>query len=300
MKTISTINCKGGVGKTTVTACISQALALIGHRVLAIDNDSQHNLSIMLGGADSKPTIREIYHSSLGAARLKLNAAIRPTTMPGLDLLPSCNELSNSDVRDTETLRKLFAFCQLSKRYDFVLIDNPPGMDKLQEAAICASDELLVPTELTHFAYNGIQNLQQILLRKFESITTRMRIIPNFYRDTPLQNDYLARMRREFPDHVTATAIPFDVVLEECLTEGKILFVHRHQSRVTESYLRLVQELFVLGENDVRVVVRLNDCTTFSTQEDAHEDRHAAHLLGPQRVFPDNESCLLEEVPVFM
>jgi chromosome partitioning protein len=311
MKVVSTINCKGGVGKTTVAACIGQALALMGHRVLAIDNDSQHNLSIMLDGTAKGPTVRDVYQSSLGGAGRKLEAAIRPTAIPNLDILPSCNELSNSDIRDTQIIKKSLLFCQLNQRYDYVLIDNPPGMDKLQEAALHASDEVFVPTELTHFAFSGIQNLRQMLKRKFGGILSRFHIIPNFYRSNKLQNGYLDKMRGDFPGAVTRTTIPFDTVLEECVTEGKILFVHRSRSRVTESYLKLVHELFNIDENEVRLTVKTSSRKALDDEERERfieqnpismaklfpfGEEWDAEETGPCRI-PDQE---LEQVPFFL
>ena len=46
--TIAIGNQKGGVGKTTSTACIGAALALQGRRVLLIDLDAQQNLTCLL------------------------------------------------------------------------------------------------------------------------------------------------------------------------------------------------------------------------------------------------------------
>lgn len=46
MKTISVFNNKGGVGKTTLTFHLAQALAELGHRTLLIDLDPQCNLTI--------------------------------------------------------------------------------------------------------------------------------------------------------------------------------------------------------------------------------------------------------------
>ena len=44
-KIITIANHKGGVGKTTSTASIGDALAILGKRVLLIDLDAQQNLT---------------------------------------------------------------------------------------------------------------------------------------------------------------------------------------------------------------------------------------------------------------
>ena len=46
MRSISVFNNKGGVGKTTLTFHLAQALGLLGHKVLLIDADPQCNLTI--------------------------------------------------------------------------------------------------------------------------------------------------------------------------------------------------------------------------------------------------------------
>ena len=46
--TIAIGNQKGGVGKTTSTACIGAALVLRGKRVLLVDLDAQQNLTFTL------------------------------------------------------------------------------------------------------------------------------------------------------------------------------------------------------------------------------------------------------------
>ena len=48
-KTIATINLKGGVGKTTITAGLAEFMSLeFGQRVLLIDLDAQINLTTMM------------------------------------------------------------------------------------------------------------------------------------------------------------------------------------------------------------------------------------------------------------
>lgn len=60
---------KGGVGKTTVCAVLSRTLARRGHRVVAIDCDSDPNLATTIGiGEDGAARLRPVLDQS-GPAR---------------------------------------------------------------------------------------------------------------------------------------------------------------------------------------------------------------------------------------
>ena len=50
---IGVVSGKGGVGKTTITACLGAALSHAGHRVLLCDGDfGLRDLDLVLGVAD--------------------------------------------------------------------------------------------------------------------------------------------------------------------------------------------------------------------------------------------------------
>jgi chromosome partitioning protein len=248
MKIVSVLNHKGGVGKTTFTGSCAQALALTGFRVLAIDNDGQHNLSTMLGTGGCTPDIRDVYRTEDPDAVSVFLRSIRSTGIPDLHIVTSQAGLADADIRRRDFLRECIVTCRLERFYDYVLIDNAPGMGMLQEAAVCASDEIFVPTELKLFAVDGISEMQRLLTARFPAGPFITKIIPQFYRDTISQNSYRAALEKLYPGRVTRTGIPVDSVFDELVVEKKILFLHRLYSRAAAYYLKVMYEVFDLDE----------------------------------------------------
>ncbi|MBD3420162.1 MAG: AAA family ATPase [Chitinivibrionales bacterium] len=251
MKIVSVLNHKGGVGKTTFAGSIAQALALSGYRVLAIDNDSQHNLSALLGTGVCAPCLQDVYRADTEKAKALLLKSIRKTELGDLHIITSSRELCDADVSDEFHLKNVLDSCGIERYYDFIMIDNAPGLTRLQAASINACDEIFVPTELKQFAVNGLTEMEQILAERFPGGGKITRIIPNFYKDTKRHNTFISALQALFPGRVTATVLPVDNVFDEVVTEGKVLFIHRLYSRGAAYYLKLMHELFNLNEDDV-------------------------------------------------
>jgi chromosome partitioning protein len=278
MKIVSVINHKGGVGKTTFTGCTAQALALVGFRVLVIDNDSQHNLSMMLGTGVINPGIRDVYKAAADQASEVFLRCVRTTELPGLHIITSCSSLCNSDIENTLALKLCMQKCRLERYYDYILIDNAPGLDRLQAAAIWACDALFVPTELKQFAVDGLVELATVLKEQFSTAAPIARIIPNFFRNTKRHNGFIAALNALFPGKVTQTAIPLDPVFDEVVTAGKILFLHRLASKGAAFYLKLIHELFDMEEEKVweMVIDKRND-----RRKEELRDRFQQQRAGP-------------------
>jgi len=251
MKIISVLNHKGGVGKTTFTGSVAQALALAGYRVLAVDNDSQHNLSSLLNVGVRHPNILDVYRAAPSLAPRTLLGAVVKTELPNLHIITSCGDLLDGAVHDVYHLKNTVDACGLERYYDFALIDNAPGLDRLQAAAVNASDEIFVPTELKQFAVDGLVEMERTLKARCSQGGRITRIIPNCYRSIRRHNTFLAALNAIFPGRVARTCIPVDPVFDEVVTEGKILFLHRLYSKGAACYIKLVHELFMLDEKAV-------------------------------------------------
>ena len=156
LQIIGVMNFKGGSGKTTSAAHLAQRLALQGYRVLAIDLDPQASLTALHGvqpefdlldGGTLYDAIR--YHDPVPIADI-----IRPTYIPGLDLIPGNLELMEFEHETPRALAQgeagLFFFrvrdalSQVEDNYDVVVIDCPPQLGFLTMSALSAATGVLV------------------------------------------------------------------------------------------------------------------------------------------------------------
>jgi chromosome partitioning protein len=202
-----------------------------------------------------KPGIREVYMASVGIGGRNLSLAIKKTEIENLDVLPSSPELRNEDVKDTTQLKKAMLYEKLESRYDYVLIDDSPGLDRLQQAALHAADKVFVPTELSHFAISGIYEMHRELLEKFGSDAQITRIIPVFYSGTKQNKSYIEALYKIFPGRVCSVPIPYDSVFDGLTEQRKVLFLHRLSSKAADSYIAVVNELFELDLGNIRFTI---------------------------------------------
>ncbi|MDY0282703.1 MAG: ParA family protein [Salinivirgaceae bacterium] len=192
MKTISVINYKGGVGKTTITANLAAELAFRGKRILAIDLDPQANLTFSFFTVDEwrksyegSKTIKNWYDAfidkdtdlsltsliahpkrvKVGKGKLDIICSHLALINVDLDLATRLiggteRDLRNNFLRVHSRLRHGLESLNDSE-YDFILIDCPPNFNIVTKTAIAASDYLLVPTKPDYLSTLGIEQLEK-------------------------------------------------------------------------------------------------------------------------------------------
>jgi succinoglycan biosynthesis transport protein ExoP len=113
-------------GKTTTVANLGISLAEIGRRVLLVDGDLRRPRLGKLFGLQFASGLSDALLDE-GIGNITLDSVIRPSTVPGLYVLPGGSEPANiSKLLHSTHLDNLVE--RARAEYDFVLIDSPPMM----------------------------------------------------------------------------------------------------------------------------------------------------------------------------
>ncbi|HUS17999.1 MAG TPA: septum site-determining protein MinD [Chloroflexia bacterium] len=140
-RVITVTSGKGGVGKTTTTANLGTALALLGRKVVVIDADiGLRNLDVVMGL--EKRIVYDIVDVVEGRCRIR-QALIKDKRFPELYLLPAAQTRDKSAVNPAQ-MRLL---CDhLKSEFDFVLVDCPAGIEQGFKNAIAGADSVIIVT----------------------------------------------------------------------------------------------------------------------------------------------------------
>lgn len=176
MKTISILNLKGGVGKTTTAIHLADYLVSQKKRTLLIDLDGQCNLTQFYQVEVSKtdnvyrmfddkeiivPTMidRRLYilPSNVKTSKVDINIATEP------DMIYILHRVLNSE--------------KYQSIFDYIIIDCPPSIGLIVLNALTASTHILIPLIAGEYAYEGLKASMNVVQSIKYSYNPKLKIL---------------------------------------------------------------------------------------------------------------------------
>lgn len=176
---------KGGVGKTTVAANLSAALAQAGKRVLVVDTDiGLRNLDIVFGVQSVIVyDVTDVYEGKIAL----LDACYHFTQFGELYFLPASQTIDKEDL-DEEKFYTMIK--NAANEFDFVLLDCPAGIETGLKNAIRAADITVTVVTPDMASLRDADRMLQIaescnvkenyaIINKFNKKLVRKKVMPN-------------------------------------------------------------------------------------------------------------------------
>nr|WP_319947028.1 ParA family protein [Actinoallomurus rhizosphaericola] len=247
---VSVCNQKGGVGKTTTTINLGASLAEQGRRVLLVDFDPQGALSVGLGKGDPRQLDLTIYNLLMERG-VETEEVILPTSVEGMDLLPSNIDLSGAEVQLVHEVGREYILGGLLKpvadEYDYIMIDCQPSLGLLTVNALAASQGVLVPLECEYFAMRGVA----LLMETIEKVKARLNpgltidgFLATMYDSRTLHTrEVLGRIVEAFGEQVFHTVINRTVRFPDATVVGEPITRFDPSSMGANAYRELAKEV---------------------------------------------------------
>lgn len=255
MQTITLLNRKGGVGKTSSVYHLGGTLAQGGRRVLVVDADPQANLTAGLLGAD---VARELPARATIAALFDPEAdpfpedVIRATAVPRLSILAGSAHLDTHNRPDPHepgphhgALRDFLA--EVGGEYDLTLIDCPPTIYRASWSALAASQFVVVPVQAEDFGSQGIVSILGALdaVRSIDNPGLFLLgfLLTMFNKSLGVHAAYEEGLRRHYGDLVFHGNMPLSKDYKEAVAARKPIAVYKPRSAAAKATQALAEEI---------------------------------------------------------
>ncbi len=223
---LSSLNLKGGVGKTTISVNYAAYCARKGRKTLLIDLDPQTNATFGMIGVDAwethskkKGTVADLLgarrHKSADGKGKPFEKCVIKDAWDGVDLIPSHLDLYTVDLDLGSLTAREYQLRKSLKdhkdQYDVIICDCPPNLTLPTQNALAMSTDYVIPVSLDFLSVLGIG----ILLGRIDDLTTDLDVeldnagilLSRVGRPARHRATTEATVRSQFADHILSGSI---------------------------------------------------------------------------------------------
>ena len=246
---------KGGVGKTVSAFNLAYSLAEMGKKVLAVDFDSQANLTTCFGVEDTAAvlvTIGDLMMAAIDDEELPEPAEyIRSRN--GVDFIPSSMMLSAVDSKlrlemgAEGMLGRILE--SLREKYDVILLDTCPSLGALNINALAASDEVIITVNPQLLAMMGLQDFLRTVGKIRNRINGKLQVAGILLTMCDARTNLCKVITEEVAEtfkgqiRIFESMIPTTVKVGESVYYSKPLLEYAPESKACLAYQNLAKEM---------------------------------------------------------
>jgi chromosome partitioning protein len=248
---VAILNQKGGTGKTTTSVNLAAGLAERGARVLLIDADAQGNVGVSLG-LKAQYTL---YHVLMD--KISIDDAVVPIGNT-FDVLCSDDTLAAAEIklaqhpgRGAVLSRRLADAGKAIGGYTHIVIDCAPSLSLINQNALCAVDEVVIPVACDYLSLVGVKQVLKTLKNVHTHLGHTVKVggvIPTFYdARAKICRDAHEALKKHFGD-LCLPPVRQNTKLKEAPSHRKTIFEHDPQSAGAEDYRVVVNVIAARAE----------------------------------------------------
>jgi len=249
---------KGGVSKTTTTGIMSYLFSNDQQKVLALDFDSQGNLTELLTNEPANNFINKSVFEAIAFRKYKSPKDFIQNVNENLDILPANNLLASypkwlytKQMPSVEekinykgsAVKQLYLMLEEVKDdYDYIFIDTPPALSEQTTNALAASDFVIILYECSKFCYSAIGNfmdtvdlIKSTVKKDLKNLGISRTLSDNRRKDAHFFNKVI---EQDYPGLV------FDTIINRKATTGRLPLQGFERNKELDDALSQYQDLY--------------------------------------------------------